>query len=60
MSGNAIDTLSQLWHASLINHGICPNDINLFKQNDSLLATINLTPVGDMPWQVLWLVGRSV
>jgi hypothetical protein len=51
MSGNAIDTLSQLWRASLINHGICPNDINLFEQNDSLLATIDLTPVGDVPWQ---------
>jgi hypothetical protein len=51
MSGNAIDTLSQLWCASLINHGICPNDINLFKWNDSLLVTIDLTPVGDVPWQ---------
>jgi hypothetical protein len=51
MSGNAIDTLSQLWCASLINHGICPNNINLFKRNDSLLATIDSTPVGDMPWQ---------
>jgi hypothetical protein len=36
MSGNAIDTLSQLWRASLINHGICPDDINLFKRNDSV------------------------
>ncbi|KAF8258727.1 hypothetical protein EI94DRAFT_1774111 [Lactarius quietus] len=51
MLGKSIDTLSQLWCASLINHGIHPDDINLFKQNNSLLATINATPVGDVPWE---------
>ncbi|KAF8269034.1 hypothetical protein EI94DRAFT_1829142, partial [Lactarius quietus] len=51
MSGKSIDTLSQLWHASLINHGIHPDDINLFKWNNSLLVTIDTTPVGDMPWE---------
>ncbi|KAF8269532.1 hypothetical protein EI94DRAFT_1771196 [Lactarius quietus] len=51
MLGKSIDTLSQLWCASLINHGIHPNDINLFKWNNSLLVTIDTTPVGDMPWE---------
>ncbi|KAF8257336.1 hypothetical protein EI94DRAFT_1774510 [Lactarius quietus] len=51
MSGKSIDTLSQLWHASFINHGIHPNNINLFEWNDSLLATIDATPVGDVPWE---------
>jgi hypothetical protein len=51
MSGNAIDTLSQLWRASLINHGILPDDINLFERNSSLMATIDSTPVGDAPWK---------
>ncbi|KAF8267188.1 hypothetical protein EI94DRAFT_1841439, partial [Lactarius quietus] len=51
MLGKSIDTLSQLWRASLINHGIHPNNINLFEQNDSLLATIDATPVGDVPWE---------
>ena len=50
MSGNAIDTLSQLWRASLINHGVLPDDINLFERNSSLLETIDSTPVGDAPW----------
>ena len=43
MSGNSIDTLLQLWCASLINHGILPGDINLYEQHDSLLATIDST-----------------
>ena len=51
MSGNSVDTLSQLWRASLINHGILPGNINLYEQHDSLLATIDSTPVGDVPWQ---------
>jgi Plavaka transposase len=51
MSGSSIDTLFQLWRASLINHGIPPDDISLFERGDSLLATIDSTPVGDVPWQ---------
>ena len=51
MSGKAIDTLSQLLRACLLNHGVLLNDINIFKQNTDLLVTINSTPVGDVPWQ---------
>ena len=51
MSGNSIDTISQLWRASLINHGIPSDNINLFERNSDLLATIDLTPIGDVPWK---------
>ena len=51
MSGASIDFLSQLWHASLVNHSVGPDDINLYEQNSSLLATIDVTTVGSMPWQ---------
>ena len=51
MSGNSIDTISQLWRASLINHGIPSDDINLFERNSDLLATIDSTPIGDAPWK---------
>ncbi|KAI9441589.1 hypothetical protein H4582DRAFT_2110402 [Lactarius indigo] len=51
MSGNDINVLSQLWRASLINHGVPPDDINLFDSRDSLYATIDATPFGDAVWQ---------
>ncbi|KAI9431568.1 hypothetical protein H4582DRAFT_2113416 [Lactarius indigo] len=51
MSGNDINVLSQLWCASLINHGVPPDKINLFNSQDSLYATINATPFGDAVWQ---------
>jgi hypothetical protein len=51
MSGNSIDTLSKLLRASLITHGIHLEDINIFEHHDSLLATIDSTLVGDVPWQ---------
>ena len=51
MSANSIDTLSQLLRASLLAHGVQPGDINLFERNDNLLATIDSTLVGDVPWQ---------
>jgi hypothetical protein len=51
MSGTSIDTLSQLLRASLVAHGVQPDDINIFERNDSLLATIDSTLVGDVPWQ---------
>ncbi|KAI9439187.1 hypothetical protein H4582DRAFT_2111330 [Lactarius indigo] len=51
MSRNDINVLSQLWRASLINHGIPPDEINLFDSRDSLYATIDATPFGDAVWQ---------
>jgi hypothetical protein len=51
MSGRSVDTLAQLWRASLINHGIPPDDINLFERQDGLLATIDSTPVGEAAWE---------
>ena len=51
MSGRSIDTLSQLLRTLLINHGVLPNNINVFERYSSLLATIDSTPVGDVPWQ---------
>ena len=51
MLGASINFLSQLWHASLVNHGVGPNNINLYERNSSLLATIDATTVGSMPWQ---------
>src|ERR1700761_1107854 len=51
MSGKAIDTLSQLLRACLLNHGVLPDDINVFERNADLLATIDSTPVGNVPWQ---------
>lgn len=51
MSGASIDLLSQLWRASIVNHGVPPEDINLYQRNSSLLATIDSTPVGDVCWQ---------
>ncbi|KAI9431281.1 hypothetical protein H4582DRAFT_2113489 [Lactarius indigo] len=47
MSGNDINILSQLWHASLISHGVPPDEIDLFDSRDSLYATIDATPFGD-------------
>ncbi|KAH9019352.1 hypothetical protein EDB85DRAFT_1873220 [Lactarius pseudohatsudake] len=51
MSGGSIDTLLQLWRASLINHGASPDEINLFDGRDSLYAVIDSTPIGDAVWQ---------
>ena len=48
MSSKAIDTLSQLLRACLLNHGVLPDDINVFERNTDLLATIDSTPVGDV------------
>jgi hypothetical protein len=52
MSAGSIDTLSQLIHTSVIAHGTGPDDINLFACNADLLATIDTTLVGDIPWKV--------
>ncbi|KAI9436205.1 hypothetical protein H4582DRAFT_2078816 [Lactarius indigo] len=51
MSGNDINILSQLWRASLISHGVPPDEIDLFDSRDSLYATIDATPFGDAVWQ---------
>jgi hypothetical protein len=51
MSGASVDTLSQLIHASLVTHGVAPDNINLFASHADILSTIDLTPVGDVPWQ---------
>lgn len=51
MSGGSIDTLSQLIRATVIAHGIGPDDIDLFACNNDLLGTIDTTLVGDVPWQ---------
>ena len=51
MSGAAIDFLSQIWRASLVNHGVVPDNINLYERNSGLLATIDATTVGGVPWQ---------
>ncbi|KAH9159138.1 hypothetical protein EDB89DRAFT_1866273, partial [Lactarius sanguifluus] len=51
MSGNDINVLSQLWRASLINHGVPPDKIDLFDSQDSLYATIDAMPFGDAVWQ---------
>ena len=51
MSAGSIDSLSQLIHATLIAHGTDLDKINLFACNDDLLATIDATVVGDVPWQ---------
>ena len=51
MSAGSIDILSQLIRASIIAHGTGPDDIDLFAHNNDLLATIDATLVGDVPWQ---------
>ncbi|KAH8977117.1 hypothetical protein EDB86DRAFT_3068012 [Lactarius hatsudake] len=51
MSGNDINVLSQLWCASLINHGVPPDKINLFDSRDSLYVTIDAMPFRDAVWQ---------
>ena len=53
MSAHSIDSLSQLIHATLVAHGIRPENINFFKRNDNLLATIDSTLPGNVPWQGL-------
>jgi hypothetical protein len=55
MSGNTIDTLAQLWRASLVTHGVCLDNIDIFERHTSLLETIDSTPVGDVPWQAFSL-----
>jgi hypothetical protein len=51
MSGNSINILSQLWRASLINHGAPPDEVNFFENQESLYATIDSTPIGEVVWQ---------
>jgi hypothetical protein len=47
MSGRNIDTLLDLWAASLIKH----EDHPPFRDHNDLYATIDATPLGDVPWQ---------
>lgn len=51
ISAGSIDTLSQLICATLITHGTGPDNIDLFARNDDLLAKIDTTVIGDVPWQ---------
>jgi len=51
MSAGSIDTLSQIIRASLIAHGTGPDDVDIFTSNSDLLAKIDATLVGDVPWQ---------
>ncbi|KAF8259050.1 hypothetical protein EI94DRAFT_1618197 [Lactarius quietus] len=53
MSAGSIDTLSQLICATIIAHGTSLENIDLFACNVDLLAKINATLVGDVPWQGL-------
>ena len=51
MSAGSIDTLSQLIRATLLAHGACLDDIDIFARNNDLLTKIDATVVGDVPWQ---------
>ena len=51
MSNASVDTLSQLIRATLITHGVAPDDVNLFESNANMLSAIDSTPLGDVPWQ---------
>ena len=47
MSASHIDTLLDLWAATLIKH----NDAPPFATHDDLYSTIDATPLGDVPWE---------
>jgi len=47
MSAGDIDTLVNLWAASLVAH----NDTPPFANHSELYATIDATPLGDVPWE---------
>jgi hypothetical protein len=47
MSASQIDTLLNLWAATLIKHGDAPP----FSTHRDLHNTIDATPIGDVPWQ---------
>lgn len=47
MSAKQIDTLLDLWAASLIKH----NDAPPFSNHKEMYATIDATPLGDVPWK---------
>jgi hypothetical protein len=47
MSGGDINILMDLWAASLLKHGDPPP----FADHDDMYATIDSTPLGDIPWQ---------
>jgi Plavaka transposase len=51
MSAGSVDTLSQLIRATLLAHETSLDNIDVFTHNDDLLATIDSTLVGDVPWQ---------
>ena len=48
MSAGHIDTLLDLWAASLLEHGDEPP----FSNHTELYHTIDSTPLGDVPWEV--------
>lgn len=47
MSSKQIDTLLDLWAATLIKH----NDAPPFANHKDMFAAIDATPLGDVPWQ---------
>ena len=47
MSAGNIDTLLDLWFASLLNHGDQPP----FSSHQDIYDTIDVTPLGDVPWE---------
>jgi hypothetical protein len=51
MSNRNIDTLLDLWGATLLKH----NDTPPFANHSDLLNTIDATPLGDVPWQAFTL-----
>ena len=51
MSASSIDTLSQLIRASVVAHGAGLDDVDIFVSNADLLAKIDTTLVGDVPWK---------
>lgn len=51
MSTRNIDTLLDLWGATLLKH----NDTPPYANHTDLLDTIDSTPLGDVPWQMFSL-----
>ena len=47
MSASNINTLLDLWAATLLKHGNTP----LFANHSDLYSAIDFTPLGDVPWQ---------
>ena len=47
MSGGDINILLELWAASLLKH----NDELAFANHKDIYDTIDMTPLGDIPWQ---------